>query len=88
MEQNNVKKSTGVVDCDGNVGVRSIVVRIVLLSLKQNVCGHKVEDDCEVQTVVTGLLIRQDMYLYEYGAENVFKRYDKCLIFDGECVDE
>jgi hypothetical protein len=31
-------------------------------------------------------MLRQNMFLYEYGPENVARQYDKCLIFGVECV--
>jgi hypothetical protein len=50
------------------VSLRTIFIRNIFPSLKQDLGGQKVEDDFEVQTAVTGRLIRQGMYLYEYGA--------------------
>jgi len=58
---------------------------MIVSSLKQNLGGHNIKCDCEVETEVLQWLITQGIDFYQQGTEKLIQQYEKCFICYGDC---
>jgi hypothetical protein len=57
-------------------------------ALNQNMGGHKFVNVSKNKTVVTRLVMTQDMGFYEQDAENPLLLYDKCMNYGENSVQK
>jgi hypothetical protein len=60
---------------------------MLLRSLKKSLDDHKLEDDWEVETVVTARLIAHGTDGYRRGTEKLVSQCDKCFSYGWDYVE-
>jgi hypothetical protein len=56
--------------------------------LRQNIGGHNLKDDHDVETAVTRRLVTQDTDFCQRGIKKLVPRCDKSVSFGGEHVEK